>query len=235
VLTVLAAVSWLGTDARATTVIAVMVALNTLIRFVQEGRSHRAAESLKALVSNTATVIRRDNGSAGTREVNATLASKRLEVPIRKLVPGDLVALSAGDMIPAACRVLAANDLFVAEGAMTVVNSVSWLLIRFALVTVPIVLVINGYTKGDWTQAVLFALSVAVGLTPEMLPRIVTTTLAKGAVLLSRKMVSVKRLDAIQNLGAMDILCNDKTGTLTQDKIAVARKDDVFGHPSAEC
>ena len=114
------------------------------------------------------------------------------------------------------------------------VNSVSWLLIRFALVMVPIVLLINGFTKGDWLEAMLFALSVAVGLTPEMLPMIVTSTLAKGAVLLARKKVVVKRLDAIQNLGAMDVLCTDKTGTLTQDKIALARKADVFGHPSDE-
>ena len=308
-LTVLAVVSWLGADAKATTVIAVMVALSTLIRFVQEGRSHRAAESLKAMVSNTATVIRPASdspprtGTDAATNAGAAPSSQRLETPIRQLVPGDLVALSAGDMIPADCRVLSATDLFVAQGAMTGesmpvekfadrradvpgaldqsnlvfmgtnvvsgsatalvaatgnhtyfgtlaakviavestpnafqagVNSVSWLLIRFALVMVPIVLVINGFTKGDWTQAVLFALSVAVGLTPEMLPMIVTTTLAKGAVLLSRKKVVVKRLDAIQNLGAMDVLCTDKTGTLTQDKIAVARKDDVFGHPSDE-
>src|SRR6185369_5631786 len=112
------------------------------------------------------------------------------------------------------------------------VNSVSWLLIRFALVMVPIVLLVNGFTKGDWLQAGLFALSVAVGLTPEMLPMIVTSTLAKGAVLLSRKKVIVKRLDAIQNFGAMDVLCTDKTGTLTQDKIALARHADAFGQPS---
>jgi Mg2+-importing ATPase len=114
------------------------------------------------------------------------------------------------------------------------INSVSWLLIRFAMVMVPIVLLINGFTKGDWLQALLFALSVAVGLTPEMLPMIVTSTLAKGAVLLSRKKVVVKRLDAIQNFGAMDVLCTDKTGTLTQDKIALARKIDAFGAPSVE-
>ena len=97
------------------------------------------------------------------------------------------------------------------------VNSVSWLLIRFALVMVaPIVMLVNGFTKGDWTEAFLFALSVAVGLTPEMLPMIVTSTLAKGAVILSRQKVVVKRLDAIQNFGAMDVLCTDKTGTLTQ-------------------
>ena len=294
----LAVVSYLSADAKATTVIGVMVGLSTLIRFVQEGRSHRAAEGLKAMVSNTATVIRRD---PGTKAADTRPAPKRLEIPIRKLAPGDWVALSAGDMIPADCRVLTARDLFIAQAAMTGeslpvekfaerrgdaqgpleqsnlvfmgtnvvsgsatalvvatgsrtyfgtlaskvmatdpapnafqagVNSVSWLLIRFALVMVPIVLLINGFTKGNWTEAFLFALSVAVGLTPEMLPMIVTSTLAKGAVLLSRKKVVVKRLDAIQNFGAMDVLCTDKTGTLTQDKIALARKCDVFGKAS---
>src|SRR5690606_15473690 len=94
------------------------------------------------------------------------------------------------------------------------------------------VLFINGFTKGDWTEAVLFALSVAVGLTPEMLPMIVTSTLAKGAVVMSRKKVIVKRLDAIQNFGAMDVLCTDKTGTLTQDRIFLERHVDVWGEES---
>jgi P-type Mg2+ transporter len=299
-LTVLAVVSYLSADAKATIVIGLMVGLSTLIRFVQEGRSHRAADGLKALVSNTATVIRREPGA---KDGKTHAEPKRLEIPIRKLAPGDLIVLSAGDMIPADCRVLTARDLFIAQAAMTGeslpvekfadhrgdsgepleqcnlvfmgtnvvsgsatalvvatgnrtyfgtlaskvlatddtpnafqsgVNSVSWLLIRFALVMVPIVLLVNGFTKGNWTEAFLFALSVAVGLTPEMLPMIVTSTLAKGAVLLSRKKVVVKRLDAIQNFGAMDVLCTDKTGTLTQDKIALARKCDVFGKASDE-
>jgi len=302
-LTVLAVVSGMSSDAKATTVIGVMVALSTLIRFVQEGRSHRAAESLKAMVSNTGTVIRRDPGANVGAGAATHLPPKRLEMALRKLVPGDLVALSAGDMIPADCRVLEARDLFISQSAMTGeslpvekfadhhsdtpspldqrnlvfmgtnvvsgsatalvvatgsrtyfgtlaaqavatdpapnafqagVNSVSWLLIRFAFAMVPIVFLVNGFTKGDWTEALLFALSVAVGLTPEMLPMIVTSTLAKGAVLLSRKKVVVKRLDAIQNFGAMDVLCTDKTGTLTQDKIALARKCDAFGRPSDE-
>ena len=298
-LTVLAFVSWLGADAKATTVIAVMVTFSTLIRFVQEGRSHRAAESLRAMVTNTASVFRQD----GAASAGGDGAPARLEIPIRCLVAGDIVALSAGDMIPADCRVLTARDLFIAQAAITGesvpvekftdrrgaaagpleqsnlvfmgtnvvsgsatalvlatgnrsyfgtlassvlatdpapnafqtgVDSVSWLLIRFALVMVPIVLLVNGFTKGNWPEAVLFALSVAVGLTPEMLPMIVTATLAKGAVLLSRKKVVVKRLDAIQNFGAMDVLCTDKTGTLTQDRIALARKTDPFGQPSDE-
>jgi P-type Mg2+ transporter len=296
-LSVLAALSYLSGDAKATVVIALMVVFSTILRFVQEGRSSRAAESLKAMVRNSATVIRR----TGETPSAAGGPSDTQEIPLRELVTGDWVALSAGDMIPADCRILAARDLFVAQAAMTGesapvekfadrrgdthdplaqgnlvfmgtnvvsgsaralvvatgdrtyfgtlalhaavaegapnafqagVNSVSWLLIRFALVMVPIVLLVNGFTKGDWLEAALFALSVAVGLTPEMLPMIVTSTLAKGAVLLSRQKVIVKRLDAIQNFGAMDVLCTDKTGTLTQDKIALARHVDAFGRPS---
>lgn len=292
-LTALSLLSFFSGDGKAAGVIGFMVALSTGIRFVQEGRSHRAAEGLRALVTNTATAVR---------------ACQQREVPVRELVAGDVVALSAGDMIPADCRVLTARDLFIAQGAMTGeslpvekfadggavagvspldqrnlvfmgtnvvsgtatalvvatggrssfgilaahasgaasatgaapnafqagVNSVSWLLIRFAAVMVPIVFFVNGFTKGDWLEAFLFALSVAVGLTPEMLPMIVTTTLAKGAVRLSRRKVVVKRLDAIQNFGAMDILCTDKTGTLTQDKIALARHADAYGQDSGE-
>ena len=310
-LTALALLSFLGADSKATIVIAVMVALSTGIRFVQEGRSHHAAEGLRAMVMNTATVIRRGAGVGAAAA--ATQPNKLQEIPVRELVAGDLVALSAGDMIPADCRVLNARDLFVAQSAMTGeslpvekfvqrlppgtasalamtaleqrnlvfmgtnvvsgtatalvvatggrsyfgmlaahasaanpstettpnafqagVNSVSWLLIRFAVVMVPIVFFVNGFTKGDWLQAFLFALSVAVGLTPEMLPMIVTSTLAKGAVLLSRRQVVVKRLDAIQNFGAMDILCTDKTGTLTQDKVALARHADAYGQDTDE-
>ena len=303
-LTVLAVVSYVTEDVKATLVIGTMVVLSTLIRFIQEGRSNRAAESLKAMVSNTATVVRRiptdqqsDISTPSGHQV------QRSELPIQQLVPGDHIVLSAGDMIPADCRIVIAKDLFVSQSAMTGeslpvekfadrrdsgesaleqsnllfmgtnvvsgsataivvatgnrtyfgtlatrataseraptafqtgVNSVSWLLIRFALVMVPIVLLVNGFTKGNWTDAFLFALAVAVGLTPEMLPMIVTSTLAKGAVLLSRKKVIVKRLDAIQNFGAMDVLCTDKTGTLTRDKILLERHTDVFGNESQE-
>ena len=306
-LSALAVLSFFSADSRAAVVIGVMVALSTIIRFVQEGRSHRAADSLRAMVRNKATVMRRSVGA-----VPSAAAIKPQDIAVRELVAGDIVMLSAGDMIPADCRVLTARDLFVAQSAMTGeslpvekfvesappainsalapstsgaldqrnlvfmgtnvtsgtasalvvatgprsyfgtlaahatatqttpnafqagVNSVSWLLIRFAAVMVPIVFLINGFTKGDWLQAFLFALSVAVGLTPEMLPMIVTSTLAKGAVLLSRKKVVVKRLDAIQNFGAMDILCTDKTGTLTQDKIALARHIDAYGQDTDE-
>jgi len=302
-LSLLALVSFFTEDVAATLVIGTMVALSTLIRFVQEARSNRAAEALKAMVSNTATVIGRF--ADGSTDTNASPPNRphQLEIPIRELVPGDVIALSAGDMVPADCRLLNAKDLFVSQAAMTGeslpvekfpdisqpfesvfdapnllfmgtnvvsgsatalvmatgnrsyfgalsscittteraetafqsgVNSVSWLLIRFALVMVPLVLIINGVSKGDWMEAFLFSLSVAVGLTPEMLPMIVTSTLAKGAVQLSRQKVIVKHLDAIQNFGAMDILCADKTGTLTQDKIVLERHTDVFGNPSDE-
>jgi Mg2+-importing ATPase len=308
-LTLLAAISYVTEDMKATIVIGSMVVLSVMIRFWQESKSNRAADQLKALVSNTATVIRHDLAEdvmeVARRYFDIQLHPKqprKVEVRIKQLVPGDLVVLSAGDMIPADCRVLSAKDLFVSQSAMTGeslpvekfvrqreidtsnalelenilfmgtnvvsgsatavvvttgnstyfgalaqrvttidrtptqfqagVNKVAWLLIRFMAVMTPLVLFINGFTKGDWTEAFLFAMSVAVGLTPEMLPMIVTSTLAKGAVLLSRRKVIVKRLDAIQNFGAMDVLCTDKTGTLTQDKIFLARHTDIWGEDS---
>nr|WP_294914847.1 magnesium-translocating P-type ATPase [uncultured Neokomagataea sp.] len=309
-LSILALLSGLTHDLRATIVIGTMVLLSTLIRFVQEGRSNQAAERLKNMVSTTASVLRRPSMNdeivgIGRKYfgVNLHLDSdtRHVEVPISELVPGDHVVLSAGDMIPADCRLLTAKDLFVSQAAMTGealpvekfsaldqpfetvfdaanlvfmgtnvvsgsavalvvatgrqtyfgtlserlgmqdrsttafqagVNGVSWLLIRFALIMAPVVLLINGFTKGSWVEASVFALSVAVGLTPEMLPMIVTSTLAKGAVALSRKKVIVKHLDAIQNFGAMDVLCTDKTGTLTQDRIALERHTDVLGDSS---
>src|SRR5581483_11511891 len=105
----------------------------------------------------------------------------------------------------------------------------AWLLVRFMLVMVPLVFVINGLTKHDWMEALLFAIAVAVGLTPEMLPMVVTANLAKGAINMSKRKVIVKRLNAIQNIGAMDILCTDKTGTLTLDKIVLERHLNVEG------
>jgi len=114
------------------------------------------------------------------------------------------------------------------------VNSVSWVLIRFMLVMVPIVLLVNGFTKGSWFDAFLFALSIAVGLTPEMLPMIVSANLAKGAVSMSKKRVIVKNLNSIQNFGAMDILCTDKTGTITQDKVILEYHLDINGEESVD-
>lgn len=289
-LTILALISYATEDLTAAVVIGAMVLISTLMHFIQEARSNRAADALKAMVSNTATVLRSDAHTG---------KSEHRELPISQLVPGDIIKLSAGDMIPADLRILVAKDLFISQAALTGeslpvekvaqcrecdeqnplqrdtlcfmgtnvvsgsalaivigtgnqtyfgllaervthqdeqpnafqsgISKVSWLLIRFMLVMTPIVLLINGFTKGDWWEAALFALSVAVGLTPEMLPMIVTSTLAKGAVKLSKQKVIVKRLDAIQNFGAMDVLCTDKTGTLTQDKIVLESHTDVFG------
>lgn len=292
-LTMLGIVSYGTDDVIAAVVIALMVMIATLLNFIQEARSNKAADALKAMVSNTATVLRADGpGGSGVYQ----------EIAMVNLVPGDIVKLSAGDMIPADLRLLQARDLFIGQAALTGealpvekkagalqdpgrnplecdnlcfmgtnvisgtalaiiigtgdgtwfgqlagqstaqcappnafqlgISRVSWLLIRFMLVMTPVVLLVNGFTKGDWWEAALFSLSVAVGLTPEMLPMIVTSSLAKGAVQLSRQKVIVKRLDAIQNFGAMDILCTDKTGTLTQDKIVLASHTDAFGHRS---
>jgi Mg2+-importing ATPase len=308
-LTLLATISYVTDDMKATLVIGSMVVLSVMIRFWQESKSNRAADKLKAMVSNTATVIRHDLAEDAQEDARRYFdvqihlkAPRKFEVAIKLLVPGDIVVLSAGDMIPADSRVLSAKDLFVSQAAMTGeslpvekfaaqkssdtanplelenilfmgtnvvsgsatavvvatgnrtyfgalaqrvtatdraptqfqagVNKVAWLLIRFMFVMTPLVLFINGFTKGDWTEAFLFAMSIAVGLTPEMLPMIVTSTLAKGAVILSRQKVIVKRLDAIQNFGAMDVLCTDKTGTLTQDKIFLAHHTDVWGMES---
>ncbi|MDV5173877.1 magnesium-translocating P-type ATPase [Acinetobacter baumannii] len=308
-LSLLALIAFFTDDLTGSTIISVMVILSTLLRYWQEAKSNQAADALKAMVSNTATVLRHQVSAEdlelmheryGIDTKNQT--THQFEIPIQYLVPGDVILLSAGNMIPADCRILSAKDLFVSQAAMTGesmpvekfplqknleetsaleldnivfmgtnivsgsaqavvlstgiqtyfgalahrvtatdrsttafqmgVNKVSWLLIRFMLVMAPVVLFINGFTKGDWAEAFLFALSVAVGLTPEMLPMIVTSTLAKGAVFLSKKKVIVKRLDAIQNFGAMDVLCTDKTGTLTQDKIFLSQHIDVQGGKS---
>ncbi|RJT20973.1 magnesium-translocating P-type ATPase [Buttiauxella izardii] len=289
-LTILGIVSYSTEDLFAAGVIALMVVIATLLNFVQEARSTKAADTLKAMVSNTATVL---------RVVNENGENEFVEIPLDQLVPGDIVKLAAGDMIPADLRVIQARDLFVGQASLTGeslpvekvavsrdmshnnplecdtlcfmgtnvvsgtalamiistggntwfgqlagrvtqqesepnafqkgISRVSWVLIRFMLVMTPIVLLINGFTKGDWWEAALFSLSVAVGLTPEMLPMIVTSTLARGAVKLSKQKVIVKHLDAIQNFGAMDILCTDKTGTLTQDRIVLETHTDILG------
>lgn len=277
-------------DFKTVIVVGVMVLLSSLLRFWQEFSSNRAAEQLKSMVKTTATVLRQDKGKA--------------EINIIDLVPGDLIYLSAGDMIPADCRVIHSKDLFVSQAMLTGeslpiekrehsirdadkktpldlenlcfmgtnvvsgtataivvttgnltyfgtigkaitgkraetsfdkgVNKVSWLLIRFMLVMVPLVFLVNGLTKGNWFEALLFGISVAVGLTPEMLPMIVTANLAKGALNMSKRKVIVKRLNAIQNIGAMDVLCTDKTGTLTMDKIVLERHLNVFGDEDDE-
>jgi Mg2+-importing ATPase len=285
-LVALGIISYLTGDLRATTIIFLMVLLGIVLRYFQESRADEAAAQLKAMVSTTATVLR-DGQSQ--------------EIPLQQLVPGDVIHLAAGDMVPADVRVLTAKDLFLNQAALTGeslpveksaapidksiqnplelpnlcflgsdvesgtgtavvvqtggatyfgslassitgqrqltsfdkgVNQFTWLMISFMLVMVPLVFLFNGLSKGNWLEAFLFALAVAVGLTPEMLPMIVTVNLSKGALAMSRKQVIVKRLNAIQNFGAMDVLCTDKTGTITQGKIVLEKYLDARGHDS---
>ena len=281
-------------------IVLAMVLISGFLRFIQETRSGNAAARLSEMVKTTATVERRwpveDDDADDNPDRPKTVAERR-EIPLDEIVVGDIIHLSAGDMVPADVRIIRAKDLFVSQAALTGesepqektgapsdkgeplecqnlafmgsnvisgaavaivvavgnetffgsiaksltapaaatsfdkgVNSVSWILIRFMLVMVPIVLFLNGFTKGDWMEAFLFALSVAVGLTPEMLPMIVTTCLAKGAVAMSQKKTIIKHLNSIQNFGAMDVLCTDKTGTLTQDRIVLEIHMDVLGN-----
>ncbi len=293
----LSGVSVISGNAESAVIIFLMVVLSLTLGFVQERRSDRAAASLRAMVHTTATVRRRrPDAQAGAGEAGSDLQ----ELPIERLVPGDVVHLSAGDLVPADVLLLNARDFFVDEAALTgeslpvekyalveapgvdtmalrnacfmgthvasgsatavVVHTgaravfggialavsaerelssfdkglrrFTWLMLRFMMVMVPLVFAINGLTKGDWLEAVLFATAVAVGLTPEMLPMLVTVNLAKGALTMSRKKVIVKSLPAIQNFGAMDVLCTDKTGTLTQDRIILEKYVDLDGQPS---
>ncbi len=280
-LLVLAAISLLTGDLKAAIVMSAMVVLGVTLRFVQEVKADAAAARLKAMISVTATVFR---------------DGKAREVPLEQLVPGDVVKLSAGDMIPADVRLLSCKDMFVIQASLTGeslpvekteavpngnnrspleltnvaflgtsvesgtatalvvatglstylgamskslvgqsvqtsfdkgISKFTWLMIRFMAVMVPLVFLINGLTKGDWAEAFFFAVAVAVGLTPEMLPMIVTVCLSKGAIAMSRKKVIVKRLHSIQNFGAMDVLCTDKTGTLTLDRVIIEKHCDV--------
>lgn len=300
----LALVCYLIQDTKGATILSFTVALSGTLRFIQEFRSSQAAEKLKAMVNTKATVSRRSN----------TLGrEQRQEIPTKYLVPGDIIHLSAGDIVPADVRLLMSKNLLVSQGTLTGeslpiekhhkfntvveklaithrqksqdpldiaticfmsthvvsgtatavvvatgkqtylgslahnivgkrtitsfdvgINCVTWLLIGLMVVMVPIVFLISGITQGDWMAALVFSIAVAVGLTPELLPMIVTANLARGSVVMSQKKVIVKRLNAIQNLGAMDILCTDKTGTLTEDKITLDGHFDVYGELSQE-
>ncbi|MGD0505315.1 MAG: magnesium-translocating P-type ATPase [Steroidobacteraceae bacterium] len=282
-LSTLSAISFFTGDARAGSVMALMVAMSVGLRFWQEARADTAAEKLKAMIHVTATVVR----DGGPREI-----------ALRDLVSGDIIQLAAGDLIPGDVRLLSLKDLFVSQGSLTGeslpveksqesqtveqssptelknvcfmgtsvqsgtamavvvttgvhtylgsmarsitgeraptsfeqgVTRFTWLMMRFMAVMVPLVFFINGLTKHDWKGAFFFSMAVAVGLTPEMLPMIVSVCLSKGAIAMSRKKVIVKRLDSIQNFGAMDVLCTDKTGTLTEDRVVLMRHCDVAG------
>jgi P-type Mg2+ transporter len=299
-LIVLAIVSLLTGSPTAALIITIMVIFGGLLRFSQEFQSNKAAEKLRAMVSIT-TAVSRQGSKAAAKEWQGIIAGT--EIAVKLLVPGDIVLLSAGDMIPADIRLIVAKDLFLSQSTLTgeslpaekhvdlidkqeknplelsnlcfmgttvvsgsgtavvvetgihtylsslaktiggtrvrtsfdkAVNSVTALLLRFMLIMAPLVFLINGIVKHNWVEAFTFALSVAVGLAPEMLPVIVTANLAKGAIAMSDKKVIVKNIDAIQDFGSMNILCTDKTGTLTQDKIVLQRHLDPYGKESLE-
>jgi Mg2+-importing ATPase len=285
-LLVICVVSLLMGDVRAATVVGAMVLLSVVLAYVQEHRSSKAVEKLNAMVQTNSLVMR---------------GGKEYDIPIAEIVPGEIVILQAGALIPADLRLVSAKDFFVSQSSLTgesmpvekhaepanvtgrgvielqnacfqgsnvvsgtarglVVNTGSkthfgsiaeklsgqraqtsfdkgiagftWLMIRFMVIMVAIVFLIVGVTKHDWAEALLFALSIAVGLTPEMLPMIVTVNLSKGAMAMSKKKVIVKRLNSIQNFGAIDILCTDKTGTLTQDRVILEKAVDVTNRDS---
>ncbi|MBU5591976.1 magnesium-translocating P-type ATPase [Clostridium sp. MSJ-4] len=283
-LMVLAFISYLSGDNKAAMVMCVMVVLGVVLKFFQELRADNSAEQLKSMVRTTATVIR---------------DGKAEEIPLKMIVPGDIIHLSSGDMIPADVQLLSSKDLFVNQSALTGeslpvekiisdkkydsdfentnlcfmgtnvesgtaiaivlttgndtyfgkltsklgeqrevtsfdkgVNRFTWLMIKLIFIIAPVVFLINALVKGDWFDSFLFAIAIAVGLTPEMLPMIVTVNLSKGAIAMSKKKVIVRRLNALQNFGAMDILCTDKTGTITCGRVILEKYLNIYGKDS---
>jgi Mg2+-importing ATPase len=279
-------VSILIQDYKTATVISIMVLISVVLKFYQETKAYNSEESLKSMVKTTCTVIRE---------------GKRKEIDLKNVVPGDIIELSAGDIISADVRILESKELYINQSLLTgealpvekhavsqindnnsslfelknicfmgtnvesghaiaialqtgsntyfgsIAKSISgqkaqtsfdkgiekftWLMISFMSVMVPTVFLINGLAKGNWLEAFMFAVSVAVGLTPEMLPAIVTVNLSQGAIDMAKKKVITKQLDSIQNLGAMDIICTDKTGTLTLNKIVLIGYINALGKP----
>ncbi len=264
-------------------VILILIITSTLLEFFEEFRSNKAAEKLKELVSATSTVIR--NG-------------KETKIPVKEITVGDIVVLSAGDMIPADLRIIESKDLYVSQSSLTGesdavkktidttntsidsitdldnicfmgtnvisgyakgvvftvgentyfgkvahtmssgkpqtafqkgIKSISKLLIRFMLVMIPVAFLLNAW-KHDTLVAFTFSVAIAIGITPLLLPVILSSSLAKGAVRMSKKKTIVKKLDSIQSFGAMNILCTDKTGTLTEDNIVLEKYLDVQGN-----
>lgn len=287
-LLLIAVISAVVGEEKSAFIVTAMILLSVGLSYALDRRSNRAVEALGKRVQSR-TIVLRD----GQEE----------EIRTSEVVPGDIVILQAGSLIPADLRLLWTKDFFVGQsvlsgesmavektaepnahpdraaieqqnacflgttvtsgsarglvintGTRTIFGAISerlserreetsfdkglksftWLMIRFMVVMVCAVFFIVGMTKGDWVEALLFGLSIAVGLTPEMLPMIVTVNLAKGALSMAKKKVIVKRLPSIQNLGAIDILCTDKTGTLTQDKVVLERSVDIIGHPSTD-
>ncbi|MBP5775371.1 MAG: HAD-IC family P-type ATPase, partial [Clostridiales bacterium] len=258
-----------------------VIIISATISFVQEEKSNNAAKKLQGMITNKLDVIRN---------------CVEMEVEIEDLVPGDIVKLASGDMIPGDVRFIETKDLFIDQSQLTGesnpvekfttsgtdcgvtdlanigfmgsnivsgsakaiilttggdtyfgsmakslnsfeeksafeknLDSVSKLLIRFMLITVPVIFIANFITKGSWLQSLMFGITIAVGIMPEMLPVIMNSSLARGAINMSRKKTIVKRLGAIQTFGEMDVFCTDKTGTLTQDEIILEKYMDVLG------
>ncbi len=268
-------------------IVGTMILLSGTLIYIQSIRAFFITKHLTILVKNTTTVIRNININQITKENSIKIIKQAQEINVNELLLGDLIYLSAGDLIPADLKILLSNDLFINQSSLTGesllaekhaindptyqnlfdlqnicfmgtsvvsgsaiaiviatatntyfativdtinkqrplssfskgIKRVTLMLICFMLVMVPIVLIINGLLKNNWPAAFIFSISVAVGLTPEMLPMIVTSNLARGASKMSKQKVVVKQLAAIQNLGAIDILCTDKTGTLTNDNL----------------
>ncbi|QIK69903.1 magnesium-translocating P-type ATPase [Erysipelothrix sp. HDW6C] len=265
------------------TILSVIVIISTLISFIQDERSSAASEKLLHMVSNTTAALR--DGAF-------------IEIPIDQLVVGDIVRLSAGDIVPADMRVISAKDLFLSQATLTgesqpiekfvsfndeetsneadysnlclmgtnvvsgtaravvirtgddtylgkmstslketrrpnsfenSISTISRLLMRLMIIMLPIIIVINGLFKKDFIDALLFALTVAVGLTPEMLPVVLSSGLARGAINMAKHQTIVKSQSSISSFGEMDVLCTDKTGTITQDDIILERYMNVTG------
>jgi Mg2+-importing ATPase len=295
-------------------IISVMILASGLVRFFQEYRSARMAADLQEIVRTTALVLRRPGEAAGVETggdleslLSPELMHSAREIPVEQIVPGDIVYLHAGDLVPADMRILVSRDLFVSESSLTGeslpvekharavrssftelpataleaetlcfmgtsvtsgsaagvviatgastylgslgqelvkkpeptafdrgVKGVSWVLLGFMGAMVPLVFLFNLYGGKGALDSGLFALAVAVGLTPEMLPMIVSGNLAKGSIRLSRHKVIVKQMSAIQNLGSIDVLCTDKTGTLTEDRVVLERHVDLEGRDSPD-
>ncbi|PQQ47327.1 magnesium-translocating P-type ATPase [Bacillus thuringiensis] len=311
-LIILGILSFLTNDIKGTIIVGIMVVLSALIRFIQEIRSQKSIEKLKNLVYKKAIVLRRENLSYRENKSEILEKSEKIQVDPEDLVPGDIIELSAGNIVPADVRIISSENLLVNQSSLTGealpiektnqyfymykkrkirkiqnlielenlcfmgthiisgtakaivvctgtdtyfgsiaknqfklnkksnsrfdkgVSKVSWLLIKFMIIMTPIVMMIYGFINGHWYEAFLFAIAVAIGLTPEMLPMIVTANLAKGSINMSKKNVLVKQLSSIHNLGAMDILCTDKTGTLTEDKMVLVHHTDTNGEKSDE-
>ena len=266
-------------------VIIVLVLISSILEFFEEYRSNKAAEKLKELVATKSNVIR---------------DGQKIQIPVKEVTIGDIVVLSAGDMIPADLRILEAKDLYVGQSSLTGesdavkkqvdtnisleeidnlsdldnicfmgtnvisgsakgvviktadntyfgkvaytistgkpktsfqkgIESISKLLIKFMLILIPLVFIFNAW-KHDVLLAFTFAVAIAIGITPLLLPVILSSSLSKGAIRMSKKKTIVKKIDSIQSFGSMNILCTDKTGTLTEDKIVLEKYLDIEGN-----